>query len=106
MHLKFFFNENYLQGAHEDWMFDVVWLDDYFLVSGSRDTTVALWKLDDSIEDYVYRVTHVRPLTVKQCKAAEKVRALAFNQRDMEIAALSLNGYIHIWNADNFKQVI
>lgn len=80
-------------------MFDLQWLDDAFLVSGSRDTTMALWKLpDDGSASF-------RALSVKKCKAAEKVRALAFNRRDAEVAALSLNGYIHLWKADRFKQM-
>ena len=94
------------QGAHEDWMFDTVWLDDRFLVSGSRDTTLALWRLDEPIEDCgLHRTARLKPLMVKRCRTAEKVRALAFNKRDLEVAALSLNGYIHIWRADTFKQV-
>lgn len=92
------------EGAHEDWMFDTVWLDDRFLVSGSRDTTLALWRLDEPIEDCgLHRTARLKPLMVKRCRTAEKVRALAFNKRDLEVAALSLNGYIHIWRADTFK---
>lgn len=48
---------------------------------------------------------HINPLEVKDCKSAQKVRALAFNKSQGELAALSLNGYIHIWSADHFKQV-
>ena len=85
-------------------MFDLKWLDDYFLVSGSRDTTMALWKLDDDYhsED---SLDHFKALVVKKCRTAEKVRALAYNKQDMEIAALSLNGYIHVWKVAAFKQV-
>ncbi|XP_057380840.1 DDB1- and CUL4-associated factor 12 homolog isoform X1 [Daphnia carinata] len=90
------------EGAHGDWMFDLKWLDDCFLVSGSRDTTMALWKLEDANNP---TVTNFKALAVKRCKTAEKVRALAFNKRDVEIAALSLNGYIHLWKADTFKQM-
>lgn len=32
------------------------------------------------------------------------MRALTFNPNFQEIAALSLNGYIHIWSAENFRQ--
>lgn len=31
--------------AHQDWVFALAWLDDEFLVSGSRDTSLALWKI-------------------------------------------------------------
>lgn len=32
------------------------------------------------------------------------MRALTFNKNYEEIAALSLNGYIHVWSAETFKQ--
>ncbi|KAJ9578574.1 hypothetical protein L9F63_005202, partial [Diploptera punctata] len=83
------------------------WLDDQFLVSGSRDTRMALWRVkEDDIgnKQDVPTYSHVRALAVKECKSAQKVRAVAFNKSFREIAALSLNGYIHIWNAETFKQ--
>lgn len=33
-----------------------------------------------------------------------QIRSLCFNKEFKEIAALSLNGYIHIFNAETFKQ--
>ena len=69
---------------------------------------MGLWKLDEPTYDSCNEntITHIKALSVKRCKTAEKVRALAFNSQDLEIAALSLNGYIHLWRADTFKQVI
>lgn len=32
------------------------------------------------------------------------MRAVTFNKAYREVAALSLNGYIHVWNAESFKQ--
>ncbi|XP_046399884.1 DDB1- and CUL4-associated factor 12 homolog [Ischnura elegans] len=135
--------------AHRDWVFDMCWLDDQFLVSGSRDTHMALWKIEDEPtgvkeerhkaaghvcrssgewpkggcgqegaplqEDdeqspngatklHIPSYQHIKAVAVKECKAAQKVRSLAFNRCFEEIAALSLNGYIHIWSASNFKQ--
>jgi hypothetical protein len=34
----------------------------------------------------------------------QKVRALTFNSRWREIAALTLNGYIHVFGAETFRQ--
>lgn len=48
----------------------------------------------------------IQPVCVKECKSAQKVRALAFNKAYKEIAALTLNSYIHIWSAESFKQKI
>jgi WD repeat-containing protein 40A len=86
------------------------WLDDQFLVSGSRDTRMALWRIQDDSEPTpgsaeLPSYKRIQPVCVKECKSAQKVRALAFNKTFEEVAALSLNGYIHIWNAHNFKQV-
>ena len=47
----------YLQGAHGDWIFDMCWLDDQFLVSGSRDGTLALWRITDDIVEQVSNVS-------------------------------------------------
>lgn len=33
--------------AHQDWVFALSWLDDEFLVSGSRDTSLSLWRVPD-----------------------------------------------------------
>lgn len=52
----------------------------------------------------VYRL--IQPVCVKECKSAQKVRALAFNKAYKEIAALTLNSFIHIWSAESFKQKI
>ncbi|XP_059487449.1 DDB1- and CUL4-associated factor 12 homolog [Neocloeon triangulifer] len=98
------------EGAHGDWVFDMCWLDDQFLVSGSRDTRIALWRIKDeefekgpgTADMPSYKT--IQPLSVKECKSAQKVRALTYNKAFEEVAALSLNGFIHIWNAHNFKQ--
>lgn len=37
--------------AHKDWVLDMCWLDDEFLVSGSRDTKVALWRIFSDNDD-------------------------------------------------------
>lgn len=84
------------------------WLDDQFLVSGSRDARMALWRISDpesGADDDIPTYQSVSAVSVKECKSAQKVRALAFNKRARELAALSLNGYIHVWSAETFQQV-
>lgn len=97
------------ENAHKDWVFDMCWLDDEFLVSGSRDTKLALWRItEDVLESKQDIPTHknISPIAFKECRNAQKIRALTFNQDYREIAALSLNGYIHIWCAATFRQKI
>lgn len=94
--------------AHSDWIFDMCWLDDQFLVSGSRDTRLALWKIDDELDtsdtNNLPNYGHIKPVKVKQCSGAEKVRAVIFNPNLVEIVALSLNAYVHVWDANRFAQ--
>ncbi|KAF2900881.1 hypothetical protein ILUMI_05286 [Ignelater luminosus] len=95
------------ENAHRDWVFDMCWLDDEFLVSGSRDAKMSLWRvtpnmLEDKQEVPTYQ--HISAVAMKECRNAQKVRALTFNRNFKEVAALSVNGYIHVWNAETFRQ--
>ncbi|XP_078047919.1 DDB1 and CUL4 associated factor 12-like protein isoform X2 [Augochlora pura] len=99
------------EGAHRDWVFDMCWLDDEFLVSGSRDTKMALWRIDNDLAEAPDKAdvpTHrlIQPVCVKECRSAQRVRALAFHRTYKEIAALTLNSFIHIWSAETFRQKI
>ena len=49
---------------------------------------------------------HISPILHKKCKQADRVRSLCYNHRTQEIAVVSLNGYIHCWNALKMKQVM
>ncbi|XP_051165458.1 DDB1- and CUL4-associated factor 12 homolog [Leptopilina boulardi] len=99
------------EGGHRDWLFDLCWMDDEFLISGSKDSKMALWRVLSEWVDAPEKAdvpSHrlIQPVCVKECRGAQKVRALAFNKAYGEIAALSLNSFIHIWEAETFKQKI
>lgn len=88
------------------------WLDDQFLVSGSKDAKMALWRINEDVididdktnEESCPTYARVSALAVKECRAAQKIRSLCFNPDYKEIAVISLNGYIHIFNAETFSQ--
>ena len=74
------------ESAHSDWIFDQTWLDDQFLVSGSRDGTLAMWRVTEEMVDAVTSADHPsyhysKPLMVKKCKQADRVRSLCYNNR-------------------------
>ncbi|CAH0553660.1 unnamed protein product [Brassicogethes aeneus] len=95
------------ENAHRDWVFDMCWLDDEFLVSGSRDNKMALWRVTSDMLERKQDIPvhqHVSAISVKDCYNSQRVRGLTFNKSYREIAALSLNGFIHIWSAETFKQ--
>lgn len=37
--------------GHRDWVMDQCWLDDQFLVSGSKDAKMALWRISEDVYD-------------------------------------------------------
>uniref|UniRef100_V5I2X7 Putative ddb1 and cul4 associated factor 12 n=1 Tax=Ixodes ricinus TaxID=34613 RepID=V5I2X7_IXORI len=97
------------EGAHNDWIFDLAWLDDEFYVTGSRDTTLALWRAREprgpasDSDDPTPSYGHTKPLVVRGCKNADKVRALLYSQRYCEVVALSLNAVVHQWDVNTFR---
>lgn len=57
-------------------VFDTCWLDDEFLVSGSRDTKMALWRITPDICEAaqdIPRYKHISAISVKECRNAQKV---------------------------------
>lgn len=95
------------EGAHSDWIFDIEWLDDQFLVSGSRDSTISLWRIDESemnSNSLLPNHYHMKPLLIRECKSAEKIRGLLYNHKFSELIALSLNAHIHIFDSQTLKQ--
>lgn len=70
------------ENGHRDWVFDMCWLDDQFLVSGSKDTKLALWRINEELLDAPDNATeeqscptygNIVPVSVKECRAAQKV---------------------------------
>ncbi|XP_069895417.1 DDB1- and CUL4-associated factor 12-like protein 2 [Dipodomys merriami] len=102
--------------GHTDWISAIAWVTDSVAVSGSRDGTVALWRIDSDMftgsitwhnERELLMYGHIRPIFVEAIPTSsnsmdnQKVRDLAFSAKNQELGALSLDGYVHLWKAEN-----
>lgn len=73
------------EAGHTDWIFDLKWMDDEFLITGSRDSTIALWRVDQDLTKSSPDKTptdcevFIEPLQTKECKDGQKIRATVFN---------------------------
>ncbi|CAD5124357.1 unnamed protein product [Dimorphilus gyrociliatus] len=89
--------------AHSDWIFDLLWLDDRNIMTGGRDGVLATWHIDsDSIVNESNAYTP-RRLTPTECKTMSKtqlqrIRSLAYNVMSSEVAAITLNGHLHLFD--------
>lgn len=68
------------ENGHRDWIMDMCWLDDQFLVSGSKDSKMALWRINEDImefpdggEESCPTYANIAPICVKDCRAAQRV---------------------------------
>ena len=78
-------------------------------MSGSRDGSVALWRITDDmvrqvISNDIPSHFYSKALVRKPCKTADKVRSMCFNSRLSELAVVSTNGFIHAFDGLRFKQ--
>lgn len=61
---------------------DLCWLDDQFLVSGSKDAKMCLWRINEEdindtnhidLEEGCPSFSRLTPTSIRECRAAQKV---------------------------------
>lgn len=104
--MKYFLNvirASVFQCGHSDAIYDMKFLDDEFLISGSIDCSLSLWQIKDSDLDIQFDVdsTSNQPKTPNMIRSrypSEEIRALAVNHTKREFGSLSLSGHITLWD--------
>lgn len=102
------------QNCHKDWMFSVVWLDDQYLVAGSRDSQISVWSVSQDLCDRVQERNEstsvpsyesIQHKLLRNSVYGDKVRALEYSRHTKELASLSAHGYIHLWDLNGFRKL-
>lgn len=92
--------------GHNDWVFGAKFLEDDVLVSASRDSAVALWKVpttpDPSSDPPA--LPEVAPLLTRK-EHSSKVRAIGYHRPKQQVATLSADSILKIWDRSNMDVV-
>eukprot|EP00164_Ancoracysta_twista_P011241 GFYU01017268.1.p1 GENE.GFYU01017268.1~~GFYU01017268.1.p1 ORF type:complete len:437 (-),score=-14.21 GFYU01017268.1:70-1380(-) len=82
--------------GHKDWIFASVWLSETILCTASRDRTVKLWMMSQRSKG---------KLLISREEHDNKVRDLSFNLDTMQLASLSADSYLKLWDTRSFDVI-
>eukprot|EP00741_Cyanophora_paradoxa_P003491 tig00000711_g3390.t1 len=97
--------------GHTDWMFAAGWVDDWTLVSASRDKTVRLWKMDTQQpaknpkldrEGCYVQLPVVNPY-ISCNEHQNKVRDLRINKLTSQAATISSDSKMLVWDVQEMR---
>eukprot|EP01045_Picozoa_sp_COSAG04_P054724 COSAG04_NODE_24626_length_319_cov_0.709091_1_plen_106_part_11 len=98
--------------GNSDWMFNCCWIDRDRIVSCSRDRTVRVWSTKESDLERATQSEGYQPalLPARQplftCYEHEaKVRDMTYNLHTKQLATMSTDGGVRIWDTSNFDVV-
>jgi len=90
--------------GHHDWVFGSKFLDDNYLVSASRDSTVSLWKVMHETPDHSSPIPILEPVLTRK-EHNTKVRAIGYHHSKKQIATVSSDSVVKIWDRANMDVV-
>ena len=95
--------------GNEDWMFSCCWLGRHRVVSGSRDKSVRIWRTEPGREPTEWLGEHAlferRQPLLTRIEHTDKIRDMKFNIYTKQIATMSTDGIVKIWDSSNFDVI-
>lgn len=71
------------ENGHRDLIMGICWLDDQFLVSGSKDSRMSLWRINednmhfpDGGKESCPTFATINPLCIRDCRTAQRVNII------------------------------
>jgi WD40 repeat protein len=85
--------------AHSDWIFGTTWLDEFTLVTASRDSKAMIWSLRGD-----YNGCQTKPRTLLESHK-NKIRSCVTCRPLDCFATLSIDGILKVWDSNNASEL-